>query len=237
MKTILHFANYDTYNQLGLSISSMAHLITYEIFFSEYEPIRVKVVKNRNGIQGIDITKEQLLILQDCVVNDKHQPEFMMSNYQKSQKIIREENTRKEVLYIWDSRLRKLEDELFPCGYRDCDALKNIQNPLCIFERLSRIREKLGVELTDECSLDNLEKCEFWLKDLNKRLNNLECDIYPSAEEIFNMKPVTTLDGQLGRLEKKLGVNFIHSTIADRLTRIEATWICRKKLMPVAWEG
>ena len=78
MKTILHFTDRNELKLLNHHILGLAHLITYTVpcMNGDYED-RVVVYKNHAGIQGGEISHSQLKILQDCVLNDKPQPEFM----------------------------------------------------------------------------------------------------------------------------------------------------------------
>ena len=128
---------------------------------------------------------------------------------------------------IWNSRLKKLEVELFPAGYVDCSGLKAFDIP----ERLSRIEKKLGVVQSPGDDLGRLENCEGMLKITYWRLNRLDREIYPTQKDVDGMSATITLDGWMEKLERKLGVNLAFTDIDHRLKHIEDAWACTKMSM------
>ena len=227
MKTILHFANQDELNTLPNNILSTAHLVTYGVpcLNSEYTD-RVMVYKNRAGNQNICISQEQLSILQDCVLNDKPQPEFMKTQAQKAQDVINRLKEKDNTASFYKARLAKMEGDLFPSGYVDCPGL--ISYPYDkIEDRFSRIEKILGV-VQSPCgiSLERLENCEFYLKNIYWRLSKLDNAIYPTQKDVDCMQPVITLAGRVKRLEDKLGINLAFTDLNRSLQHIENVWNC-----------
>lgn len=201
-----------------------AYLVGYfvDIMDGDYEP-EIFVYKNRGGNQGFSITKAQWGILKDCVENDKPQPEFMKTIAQK-------EKERDNTISIYKSRLAKIEGDLFPLGY--CEYLGNKSfESFSLEERFSRIANKLGIKLSNEISLDNLEKCEFWLKNIVTRLKRLDAEIYTTIEDVSNIPKSTTYDGWIKGIEEKFGIIGCVTRYGDfsiRLEKIEDAWNCMK---------
>ena len=222
MKTILHFSCEALVLKVPNFIIGTAHLITYSIpcMDGEYREM-VKVYRNRAGNHDNLITLEQLRILQDCVLNDKPQPEFMKSNAQKGNDIARD---------IMFNRIRKLEDDIFPNESLCILVEGNIANI-----RLSRIEKKLGVVMSPGDDLGRLETCEFNLKNVYWRLNRLDKEIYPTQKDVDGMKPVITLDSWMLRLEEKLGVTLAFTDMNHRLRHIEDAWECTKMIYNGKW--
>jgi len=235
MKTIIHLPSWEAIQQVPNDIIAISHLITYSVqtMNGEYAP-RVVVFKNRMGNEGISISYEQLQILQDAVVNDKPVPEFMKSNCQKAQEICdelrndRNSNSQKTI----QSRLKKLESELFPAGH--CYSINSVNTPTNA-DRLSRIEKKLGVVQSPGDTLGRLETCEFHLKNTHWRLRKLDDEIYPTTKDVEGMPFTTTYDGWMKRLEDKLGVDLAFTSIDHRLKHIEDAWACTKAAYNGKW--
>ena len=202
-----------------------AYLIGYfiDMMDGEYEP-RVFVYKNRGGNHGFSITKAQWSILKDCVENDKPQPEFIKTIAQK-------EKERYNTISIYKSRLAKMEGDLFPSGYCDYPGNKSFES-FSLEERFSRIANKLGIELSNEINLDNLEKCEFWLKNIVTRLKRLDAEIYTTIEDVSNIPKATTYDGWIKGIEEKFGIIGCvtrYGNLNMRLEKIESAWKLKKE--------
>jgi len=224
MKTIIHLPSWEAIQRVPNDLIAISHLITYSVqtMNGEYAP-RVVVYKTRNGMQGHHISHEQLQILQDAVLNDKPLPEFMKSNWQKAQEICdelkecRNSNSHKTI----QSRLKKLESDLFPPGhYYDITSVNVPTNK----DRLSIIEKKLGVVQSPGDDLGRLENCEFHLKNTYWRLRKLDDEIYPTKKDVEGMPATITYDGWMKRLEEKLGVDLAFTSIDHRLRNIEKAW-------------
>lgn len=238
MKTILHFANQNDLKLLNHHILGLAHLITYTVpcMNGDYED-RVVVYKNRAGNQGKEISHIQLKILQDCVLNDKPQPEFMKSSAQKAQDAIKrmqekQKQERDDTINFYKHRLEKMEGDLFPSGYIDGPGPVTFPYDK-IEDRFSRIEKMLGVvKSPGDISLARLENVEYHFYGITTRLGNLEIAIFPTQKDVDHMRPVITLEGRFKRLEEKLGVNLAFTDLDHRLKHIEYAlkyaWNCMK---------
>jgi hypothetical protein len=129
-----------------------------------------------------------------------------------------------------DHSLCKLEEEVFPYGYVDFPRLETFSS-VPIKERISRLEKKLGVVQTPSDDFDRLKNCENCLKSIKKELNILDEKVFSTREDIHDMKPVITIDGQIKRLEDKLGVLDYNpnATMLHRWERLKNAWSCRKK--------
>jgi hypothetical protein len=224
MKSIIHFSSWEDMQRASPSTTRMMHLVTYDVqtMNGEYCPM-VAVYKNRDGRHGMRITQEQYRILLDCVLNDKPQPDFMMSDEQKAQKIANDLEYNRTTRRMWNCRLKKLEDDLFPnmslCILGECDLMQ---------VRLSRIEKKLGINQGPGDDLGRIEQCEFYLKNTYWRLNKLDKEIYPTQKDINEMPGVITIDGWCQKFENRLGVNLAFTDLDHRLKHIEDAWECTK---------
>lgn len=203
-KIILHLSDFSQVELLPFNLQVMAHLITYDV------PEGYTIVyKSRNCRQGIKITHSQLSILQQCVLNDEQAPEF--TNTIKS-----EDSTKKvkkdKLKDIYINRLNTLENDMFNITYYDES----------IGDRIKFIEQELGIISNDEISLDRLEKCEFWFKNMVYRVNKLEESIFNTSEKVHCMRAVLTFEGRLYRLERALKISFdFNLNCLERLYKIE----------------
>lgn len=205
--TIKHYESKEAYQ----TNCSGNDIMTSDLISYSFEGDYVFIVKSRYSKNDIIINIPQYLELVNCTLKNKP---YDVEEKKSSNDFVRN---------IWNSRLKKLEDDLFPSGYADCPGI-NPWRAAEITERLSRIEKKLGIYKEEGCDLNRLEKCEFSLDHIKLRLNNLDVAVFSTREEIYSMKTVITLDGQFKRLEEKLGVNLAFVDMNHRLKHIEDAW-------------
>jgi hypothetical protein len=227
MKTILHFSCEALVLKVPNFIIGTAHLVTFTVpsMNGEYED-RAIVYKNRAGNQNVCISLEQLRILQDCVLNNKPQPEFMKTNTQKAQEIADE---------LIHKRLKKLEAALIPKDFSiDSPGLPISFRPFR--ERIKRITGILGyIPMAGDGDSAQLSICEALLKEKQEgkdntisfykvRLAKMEVDLFPSGYvdlpglTYWNFLPIEV---RFSRIERILGV--VKSPGEISLARLENT--------------
>lgn len=219
---VILYESFSDYEKSSKDKIFKAYLVGYkvEVMNGDYAH-QIKVVKNRYGNYGINLTQSQWEILIDCVLNDKPQPDFMKT-------ISQEDKERDAIINFYKARLAKTEVDLFTAGYVYCPELPSFSS-VTIEERFSRIEKILGVNQgPNDISLARLENMEYHFNGIKTRLGTLENDIFKTFQDVMELKPITTIEGRFKRLEDKLGVDLSFTDLDHRLKHIEDAWNCTK---------